>query len=60
MNQFFYETRAREKVREVMKEGLTSQELHRSGVSRNGFLQGMPRLIVITAIVLGVLGLIIR
>ena len=60
MNQFFYETRAREKVQEIMKEGLTSQELHRSGVSRNGFLRGIPKLIVITVFVLGVLGLIVH
>jgi hypothetical protein len=60
MNQFFYETRGREKVQEIMKEGLTSQELHRSGAARYGFFHGLPKLIVIAAFVLGVLSLIAR
>lgn len=37
MNQFFFETRGREKVREIMNEGLTGQELQRSGAPRYVF-----------------------
>jgi hypothetical protein len=58
MNQFFYETRGKEKVQEIMKEGLIGQELRRSGTSHYEFFRGLPKLIVITALVLGALGLI--
>jgi hypothetical protein len=60
MNQFFYETRGKEKLQEIMKEGLVSQELHRSGANRYGFFQGLPKLIVIAVFILGVLSLIAR
>jgi hypothetical protein len=60
MNDFFYEIRGKEKVQEIMKEGLTSQELRRSGASRYGFFHGVPKLIVILAAIFGVLSLIVR
>jgi hypothetical protein len=60
MNQFFYEARGREKVRELMKEGMNSQEYSRSRTSKNGSLRGLTRLIVFLLGALGVLQLIIR
>jgi len=34
MNHFFYESRAKEKIRELMEEGIRSQAQQRSGMSR--------------------------
>ena len=55
MNQFFYESRGKEKVHELMKEGMISQELRRSGARRYGFFHGLPKLILILAGILGFL-----
>jgi hypothetical protein len=33
MNQFFYESRAKEKIKDLMEEGIRSQAFHRSGSS---------------------------
>lgn len=47
-------------MREIMNEGLTGQELQRSGAPRYGFFRGLPKLIVIVVFILGVLSLIAR
>jgi hypothetical protein len=57
MNQFFYETRGKEKVRELMKEGTRSQAHTRSNPN---ILHRLPKLIVILMVVLGVLGFLTR
>lgn len=60
MNHFFYESRGKEKARELMKEGMNSQEYSRSRTSKTGFLRGLPKLIVFLLGALGLLQLIIR
>jgi hypothetical protein len=60
MNQFFYETRGKEKIQEIIKEGLVNQELHRSGAIRYGFFNGLLKLTIIVVFVLGTLSLIAR
>lgn len=58
MNQFFFEARGKEKVRELMDEGMTSQALRWSGATRRGFFHGLPKLILILASILGLVSLI--
>jgi len=60
MNQFFFETRGKEKVNDLMKEGMTSQAHHRSGAQKSDFFHSPLRLIVIFMSVLGLLGFLIR
>ena len=60
MNQFFYETRGKEKVKELMDEGMRSQALRKSGEARYGFFRGLPKLILILASILGFMSLIAR
>ena len=60
MNQFFYESRGKEKVSHLMKEGMQSQEFHRSGAPKLDPLRNVPRLILIVLGILGLLGLLIR
>ena len=60
MNQFFYESRGREKVRELTKEGLNSQEYYRSRTSKTGYLRGLPKLIMFLLGALGLLQLLLR
>jgi len=55
MNQFFYESRGKEKVRDLLQEGQQSQAFERSGAHKLGLLNGPPKLILI---VLGVLGML--
>ena len=38
MNQNFYETRSKEKIKELMEEGMRNQELHRLKGAKAGFL----------------------
>jgi hypothetical protein len=45
MNQFFYEQRGKEKLKELQAEGMRSQALHRSGAARVGLFEGLRRLI---------------
>lgn len=45
MNQFYYETRGKEKIRELQAEGMRSQAYHRSGGPRTGFFQGLQKLL---------------
>jgi hypothetical protein len=50
MNQFFYEQRGKEKIKDLQAEGLRSQAFHRSGAPRLSMFQGLQQLI------LGILG----
>jgi len=46
MNQYFYEQRSREKLKDLRAEGLRSQALHRSGATRIGLFHGLRLLIL--------------
>jgi hypothetical protein len=60
MNYFSYEVLVKEKIRGMQEEGLRSQALHRSGVSKVNLLPRLPKLILIILGILGVVELIIR
>lgn len=60
MNQFYYETRGKEKVNDMMKEGMASQAQYRSGSQKSNLLQRLPKLILVSVSILGILGLLIR
>lgn len=60
MNQFFFESRGREKVREALDEGLRSQAYYRSGASRGNLLSRLPKLVLIVLVTLGILQMIVR
>lgn len=53
MNQSFLESRSKEKVDDLMKEGMMSQAYYRSGASKTRFFSKLPKLILF---VLGILG----
>lgn len=55
MNQSFYESRAKEKINDLMKEGMMSQAYYRSGAVKKSILSRIPK---ITIVILGILGLI--
>ena len=60
MNQSFYESRSKEKINDLRKEGMMSQEYYRSGASKTNLLRRLPRFILIVLGILGVLQIIIR
>jgi hypothetical protein len=60
MNHFFYESAGKEKVRNLRKEGLRSQEFHRSGAPKLSLLRGLPKLMLGLLGILGLVGLLIR
>ena len=45
MNQFYYETRGKEKIRELQAEGIRSQAYHRTGAPRMGIFHGLQKLL---------------
>ena len=57
MNQFFYEQRGKERVKDLLAEGQRNQAYYRSGASKPGLLNGLPKLILIVLGILGVLEL---
>ena len=57
MNQFFYESRGKEKVQDLMKEGMRSQAHYKS---KPNILHRLPKLIVILMGILGLLGFLGR
>lgn len=59
MNQFFYESRGKEKVKDLMKEGMGSQAYNRSGASKPSLLYRLPKLILILLGLLGILELLV-
>jgi len=59
MNQFFYESRGKEKVKDLMKEGMGSQAHDRSGATKPGLLKGLPKLVLILLGILGILELLV-
>jgi intracellular sulfur oxidation DsrE/DsrF family protein len=60
MNQFYFESRGKEKVRELLNEGVTSQLHHRSLVRKSLFSQGLVKLIVIVLSILGIAELLVH
>jgi len=60
MNQFFYEQRGKEKVKDLMREGMTSQALHRSGTRKPGILRHLPKLIIMFVGILGLITFLVR
>jgi len=60
MNQFFYETRGKEKVKGLMDEGMRSQAIRRSGVSKAGLAHHLPKIALMLLGILGLLGILVR
>ena len=57
MNDFFYESQSKEKIRGLMEEGMRSQAVHRSGRSKD-FLPRWPKALLLLIGLLGILGLL--
>jgi hypothetical protein len=55
MNQSFYESRSREKISDLRKEGMLSQAHYRSGATKTKILSRLAKLILI---ILGFLAMI--
>jgi hypothetical protein len=60
MNQFFYESRSKEKIDDLMKEAMMSQAYYRSGASKTRFLSKLPKFIWFALGILGFILLILR
>jgi len=60
MNQFFYESRGKDKVKDLLKEGQHSQAFHRSGAPTSSLLNGLPKLILALLAILGILQILVR
>lgn len=58
MNQFFYESRGKEKINEFLKEGQGSQAFRSSGARKLDLLGGLPKLILVVLGIIGILGLL--
>jgi hypothetical protein len=60
MNQSFFESRAKEKIQDLMEEGIRSQAFHRSGAPNLASLRGWPKLILMVIGFLGLLELLVH
>jgi hypothetical protein len=60
MNHFFYESRGKEKVQDLMKEGMRSQEVHRSSAPSLDLRRSLLKLIMALVGILGILGWLVR
>jgi len=60
MNQFFYESRGKERVKELMNEGLASQAQHRSRTSRASLWSKLPRFVLIGLGLLWIIQQVVR
>ena len=60
MNQFFLETRGKEKVKDLMNEGMMSQAHNRSRSRRSSFLSRIPKISMVIFAILWILQMIIR
>jgi hypothetical protein len=56
MNHYYIESRGKQKINKLIKEGRESQAYYRSGATKPHFLSKIPKIIYI---VLGILGLIL-
>jgi len=59
MNQSFYESRSKEKINDIMKEGMMSQAYYRSRTSEQNFFARLPKLILIILVVAWIIQLIV-
>lgn len=60
MNQFFYESRGKEKVKSLLEEGMRSQALRRSKEVRPGLSRVSLKFAVAFLGILGLLGFLVR
>jgi hypothetical protein len=60
MNQFFFESRGKEKIKELREEGMRNQAFHRSGAPKEDLMRGLPKLIIGLLGILGILGMLVR
>jgi len=60
MNQSYYESRVSEKLNNLRNEGMTSQAYYRSRKAKRSLISKLPRLIVVTLIVIGLAQIFIR
>ena len=60
MNYFSYEVMAKEKISGFREEGLRDQEVHKSGAPKRALLRGLPRLMLVSSTILGLLAWMIR
>lgn len=60
MSHFFYESRGKEKIKDLVEEGVSSQAFHRSGAPKISLVRGVPKLILALLGILGILGLLVR
>ena len=60
MNEFFCESSSKEKIKDLMKEGMRSQAFHRSGAPKLNLMGGLPKWVLVLLGILGLLGLLIR
>jgi hypothetical protein len=60
MNQFFYETRGKEKVKSLMEEGKQSQTLQRSKGTKSSIVHNLPKIVLTLIAILGVAELLLR
>jgi len=59
MNHFSYEVMGKEKVKNMMEEGMRNQAVYRSGSPRR-FVHNLPRLILVVLALLAIAELIVR
>jgi hypothetical protein len=60
MNQFFYESRGREKVKGLMDEGMRSQAIRRSGASKASPAHNLSKIALMLLGILGLLEILVR
>jgi hypothetical protein len=60
MNDFFYESRGKEKIKELRNEGQVSQSFYRSRSPKPGLAPSVSRLVLGVLGILGLLGLLVR
>jgi len=58
MNQFFYESRGKEKIKDLMEEGMRSQAQQRSGGTSRRFVFNLSRLALTLLGILAILNLL--
>jgi hypothetical protein len=60
MNQYFYETRGKEKVKGLLEEGMRGQALRRSKDVKTGLFRGSLKFAVALLGILSLLGFLVR
>lgn len=60
MNEFFYESRGKAKLKDLMEEGMRSQAFHRSGSPKLGLLPDLSKFVLAVLGTLSILALLVR